>query len=218
MPRVYRKTARASKSTRTCRGCGAPIEAGQEFYLWAKRFGGKQYCHVACGPVKQSWLSNRKTAVIYDMISDANIGSWDPGTLSDFIAVPYGSPVEETGDTIEVETDSLTTELESIADEAESVGDEYESSADNMPESLQYGYQAEAMRDVAERLRDWAQELRDASFENQLDLPEAPEADEGEEPDWNAWWEEAEQAFQDKVGELISTAEDLLGEVPEYEG
>jgi|SRR5215471_7802121 len=215
MPRVHTiKKARAAKRTRTCRGCSQPIQVGDSFYTWEKRFGGPQFCHTACGYPKASWLSNRKTAVIEDAVNELII-DWHPGSLQDLLGCERDKPVPtdvlESG--VELATDELLDQLSGIADEAENVGDEYEASADNMPESLQYGYQAEAMRDVAERLREWAEAMRDGDLDGTLELPEVDDL-----TDWQAWWDEADEALDAKVSELVEAAQELTSDMPEYEG
>lgn len=209
MPRVHTKTKnRGGTKTYTCRYCQQAVEPGQAFYQWTKRYGGPQYCHVACGFPRPSWLSGRKTAIVEDAIQDAGK---DLGALTFEL-----EQTAEPGDTVSLDdvVSDAQSVLESVADEAEGVADEYESSADNMPESLQYGSQAEAMRDVAERLREWADNLR--SFDpttTSADLPEL--TDEGGR---DAWQDDAQTAIDDAVSEIVSDAESLMEDLPEYEG
>lgn len=208
MPRVTQHTARKSKYERLCQTCRKPMEPGQRYYYWSRRFGSygqEYYQHVECGYPRPTQLSSRKTAVVDEavQVAQGELSSWSP-------ELPELDPGETT---FEVDFSDLSAALESVADEAEGVGEEYESSADNMPESLQYGEQAEAMRDVAERLREWAEGLR--SWEPTDDTLELPERDAYE--DEEGWLADVEAAFENLVETLRSDAEDQLNEVPEYE-
>jgi len=101
--------------------------------------------------------------------------------------------------------------LENIADEAESVGQEYADGVQNMPENLQEGETAQMMQEVADELEQWAQELRD--FDPGENVPEEDEFSEEDDP---------AQAFEDATKEYLDTirsaADDLLGQMPEYQG
>lgn len=148
MPRVTRHTARQSTKDRRCRGCGGPIEPGNEYYLWEKRYGGPQFRHVPCGYPRPTELSNRKTAQIEEAIQDADFSSCD--TEEDCQAL-----------------------LENIAQTARDVGEEYRDSFNNMPEGLQQGGTAQAMEQVAEELDSWADDLEGWSWDGQDDDIEA---------------------------------------------
>lgn len=201
MPRVYRKTKSTRGKDYSCAKCGKKIEPGTDYYEFTKRFQSPNRRHVDCGYPKPSDLSSRKTAIIEDAIQALSLGDHVPE------ADDWGAFVE-----------AIVADLSSVADEAESVGDEYESSADSMPDSLQQGYQAEAMRDVATRLRDWADELRE--FGPDSDEPDMPDqTDEDMDEDAEQEWQEAcNVAIDDWADEVRGKAEDMLGDMPEYEG
>jgi hypothetical protein len=211
MPRV--KTGVAAKSDykrpRRCTGCGQPIVKGDRYYTWLKRYGPVDgfFRHVACGAPRPSELSGRKTAVIEDAVLDWTAPGADVTPLESI-------DFEEVPDTLELEPGAFEDPTESVASVAEEVADEYESGVDNMPEGLQYGPTGEAMRDVTERLREWAQELRDKAGEDiTVDLPPY-----GPDDTDDNWLEAAETALNDAWEERVSDLEQLLGEMPEYEG
>lgn len=213
MPRVYTKTARAAQTARLCRYCGKEIEVGHIFHQWQKRYGGKQYCHVACGFPRPSWLSGRKTAVIEDMILDVSkeLDEWDASLMD---ALEDGKPA----DSVEIPGwDDLAEMLSPLSEAANEVADEYEEGVDNLPESLQYGSQAEAMRDVAERLREWAYQF-DSYQPNENTVVDLPDREEYDDDD--SWLADAESIFDDAVTALRDEAKDALNSepVPEYEG
>lgn len=212
MPRVYRKTkSTRGKYTYTCTGCRQTVEPGQEYYEWEKRTGGPKRRHVACGPPRPTELSNRKTAAVEEAVQDVSLSE-----------VAYEVTLDELRDadgTIDLEevASQISDLLSPVADSADEVADEYESGADNMPDSLQDSPTAEAMRDVAERLREWAEELRD--FEPSSSEAEVPERDEDDEDqDDEAWVAAAQDAVDTLISEMVSDAEDKMGDLPEYEG
>lgn len=217
MPRVHRVITRASKFTRSCRGCSQPIEVGQEVYNWKQRFGSTQYRHVTCGYPKPSELSNRKTAVIEDAIQDIDLSHWAD-------AEELLTAAGDDATSVELPVDVIRDALADVASEAESVGEEYQSGADNMPESLQYGSQAEAMREVAGELQEWAGRLQDFDPSlSDVDLPDRPdredaEDDEEHETAMQDWREEAVSVIEAAIEEAAGEANDLLGEMPEYQG
>jgi hypothetical protein len=202
---VHSIVARAAKRSRSCAKCGQPIEVGQSVYRWARKtsYGGiTYYQHVACGQPKPSQLYSRKTAQIEDLLQDA-----------DFDFTEELSESAQPGDTHEIDTSHVESLLGDIADVAESVGDEYGESADNLPEGLQQGYQAEALRDVAERLRYWADELRSLDFETSFPLRELEE-----DEDLEDWRDDMQTQIDDAISKIISDAQDLTADMPEYEG
>jgi hypothetical protein len=96
--------------------------------------------------------------------------------------------------------------LNDIAQTARDVGEEYTSGADNMPENLQYSPTAEAMREVGDELERWADELEQWE-------PEGVEPTEPENED-----ETLEEAQENWLNEQIEEANNLLYDMPEYQG
>jgi hypothetical protein len=210
MPRVHTKTRnRGGKHVYTCSACHKPVEAGESYFTWSRRFGrmGRTYYrHVACGRPRPSELSGRKTAIVEDAMLDAEnaIDAWSE-ELPEFPT-----------DTLDLDTSDLNSALETVADEAVSVGDEYEEGADNMPESLQYGSQAEAMREVADELRQWADELRSwAADDTQVTLPD-PAAYE-DKPE-GSWENDAQGVLDEALDAIREEARSAMEDMPEYQG
>ena len=196
MARVKTKTRnRGGTKTYPCTaGCGKPIEPGETYFTWSRRFGrtGRTYYrHTKCGYPRPTELTSRKTAQVEEAVIDAKeqVSNWSPDLESP-------------------DTDALTSALSDAAQSARDVGEEYESNADAMPENLQYGSQAEAMRDVARELEDWATELEGWS----------PSED---EPvfDADADKQAKEDIFQEWVEKIRGEADEALDEsIPEYQG
>jgi hypothetical protein len=207
MPRGKTATRRRAEVKRpmTSRQCGQPIEVGQTFYYWQKRYQGKSFVHTSCGYPKPTMLSNRKTAQIEEAIQDSSI-TFSPSIPPDW----DGNP-----ETIDIDHGDVTTVLEEIASVARDVGSEYEMGVDIMPEGLQYGPTGEAMREVAQELESWADDLE--SFEPSRDTPDWPERDDDDEDD-EEWERRVEEALENWASDVVTDAEDKLGEMPEYQG
>lgn len=203
MPRVHTVVTRAASKPRSCARCGEPIEIGQTVYKWTRRNWPTAYQHQACGYPRASQLSSRKTAIIDDAIQDAD---WSLGEIELGDAAP--------GDSFDIDTAHLEEILGGIADEADNVASEYSESADNLPEALQYGAQAEALRDVSQRLEEWASDLRSPSFDNtRVELRELDDDESIED-----WRDEMIELINETAEALSQEAQDLVTEVPEYEG
>ena len=202
MPRVHAVIARAAKKSRSCASCFKPIEVGDPVYSWTRRNWPTTYQHQACGFPKPSQLYSRKTAVIEDLLGEADF-SFDDALTED----------DEPGGTHEIDTAHVESVLGDIADVSENVADEYEESADNLPEGLQQGYQAEAMRDIAERLRDWADGLRSVDYDTTIEL-RSLEDDE----DLVDWRDEMQDLLDNAVNAVSEAAQDAMVDMPEYEG
>jgi hypothetical protein len=208
MPRVTSKTKSTRGKTYNCTKCGAPITVGQRFYQWARRFGrsGVTYRrHMDCGFPKPSELSSAKTAVIEDALQDLSLSSWNPQVPEE-----WDGNVES----IDIDHSEITDALQGIADTAREVGSEYEDGVSNMPEGLQQGPTGEAMQEIAQELESWADDLE--SFDPQVDAPDWPERFESEDDD--TWRGRVEDALDTWVADVISEAEDKLGEMPTYQG
>lgn len=193
-----------------CTGCGEPITVGQRYYKWVRRVGPKAGYrrHVECGPPRPTELSGRKTAQVEEAIQDYSAPEADTSVLEQ---LDHDNPPE----TVDVDAGAVFEDAVSgVIDAAESVADEYEEGVSNMPEQLQYAPTGEAMTAVAEALREWAEEIRDkASDTLTVDLPAR-----GPDEDAEQWLELAEQAIQDAWDEYGSEIDDLMGNMPEYEG
>ena len=203
MPRVHtRVKSTRGRETFPCVRCEEPIRVGEQFYTWQQARSPARYQHTSHGYPRPSQLSNRKTALIEDAIQDANetIQNWKPELDDDG---SYGGGYEDVSDAINA-----------VAEQAKDVGSEYESSADNMPESLQYGQQAEAMREVAQELDTWADEIE--SWSPQGDEPDIPDQWTDESDD--DYRQRCEEALSDWADEVRQSAEEKLGDMPEYQG
>lgn len=211
MPRVTQHTARKSKYQRTCTGCGKPVVEGDRYYHWTRRVGPKQgsFRHVACGPPRPTELTSRKTAQVDEAVADYAAPEVDLSVVRSWDTTDTDLP-----DTLELEAGVFEEAVAGVADTAEQVGEEYQDSVSNMPDSLQQGEQASMMEDVADRLREWAEELREKASESiTVDVPPR-----GLDQTGDDWLAEVEQAVQDAWDERASELDDLMGDVPEYEG
>lgn len=217
MPRVstHTKSPRETKRPYRCERCAQAIEPGQRYFKWALRSPGARsgtvfMQHVECGRPRPSQLSRRKTAQIEDAILDAEkaIGEWSLTLDED------GEYSPEWGD--------IESALSDVAGVARDVGQEYQDGFDAMPEGLQQGDVAQALEQVAQELDSWADDLE--SFDPDSDMPDWPnepdEDDEGNvsEDDKQRYERAREQALYDWMDEVRSKAQDMFGDMPQYEG
>lgn len=214
MPRVYTKTAKASKKDRSCTGCREQVEPGQRFYSWTRRFGrtGREYFrHVGCGYPRPTELSSRKTAQIEEAIADAR------PTLDGFVDVE-GLAIEWTPDeamSVEVDYSELSSVLDDIAGVANEVAAEYTESHDNLPENFQQGSTGQAMEDVASELEDWASSMDgwSPSAETTVDIDPI-----GPNETVDEWLDRAKGKVAEALEALQAEAGELLDGMPEYQG
>jgi hypothetical protein len=195
------------------------IRVGDTYYTWARKYGRSgtvYYQHEQCGRPKRSQLSSRKTVAIEDAIDGISLSNWSPELDDDGT---YSGGYED-----------VKSMLEEVASVARDVGQEYQDSYDNMPEGLNQGETAMAMEEVAQELDSWADELE--SFEPSADEPDLPEHEEPEAEDFEdaqewlkareeaeeKWLEACQEALDNWAADVISEAEDLLGNMPEYQG
>jgi len=129
------------------------IKAGDSYYWWSFRFGGKHYSKTH---PRQSQL-----------------------TQSEFLSAAYA--LQEQVEDMEIDPEDLQAvadELRSVADELRTLGQEQEDKIGNMPDSLQDGEVAERTRGRAEACENVAGEL-----ESTADDIETMEEVEGEGDD-----------------------------------
>lgn len=139
----------------------AGVKAGDSYYWWKFRFGGKHYSksHPRPSQLTQSEYLSAAYA-LQEQVEDIRI---DPSDLQ-----------------------AVADELRSVADELRQLGEEQESKIDNMPESLQYSETAEKMRARAEACEECAGELESAADDIEALDPAGEESDEdADEPDGN---------------------------------
>lgn len=197
MPRVYTKT----KSDRgfkvyVCSGCNKPVEPGQQYYTWSRRFGGRgkgvdYYRHVSCGYPRPTQLSSAKTAVVEEAVQDVQ------KEMGEF----HGGMNELVG--------GIAGMLSSVAETAREVAEEYRDGVNNMPDSLQYSPTADAMNSTADELESWADNLDSWEYD-QAEFEWDPDPE-----DEDADRESAEDEWRESVR---SSADDILSEMPYYQG
>lgn len=212
MPRVISRTAtNRAKKVRSCATCGKPLEEGQKYYTWARRFGRSKavyYQHTECGYPRPTQLSGRKTAQVEEAISDAEtaIGAWTP-------ELPEGSDEDLNGFEPD-DTSDVNDALNEVASIARDVASEYEDGVQNMPEGLQQGTTGEAMTEVAQELESWADTLEGWTPSATFSLPDRGDEDETPED----YRERVQSALDDWADEVRNEATDEMGDMPEYQG
>ena len=161
MPRVHR-VLKARKAQP-----GAGIAAGDTYYWWKFRYGGK---HVSKTPPKPSQL-----------------------TQSEY----YGALLTmEENWTTGADRDDAVQAFRSLAEEVESLGSEQSDKLSNMPDSLQQGSTGELLQSRADRCEAIAEALNQAADELEAWTPEesedteAEDGAEGAEPEEDTGWEE----------------------------
>lgn len=227
MPRVHTRTRKRAEVKRAMH-CAGPCKVAQErdgdteirvgdsYYTWARKmaYGGVTYFkHQACGYPRPTQLSNRKTAVIDEAISDAE---WPSATLE--------QPEGWDGDT-SILNDQAVSFIEdvkasavSIAEVAREVGQEYQEAFDNMPEGLNQGSTGQALEEVARELETWADEIE--SWDPTSDEPDWPEREEtpdGEES-LDDFFQRCVEAFETWATDVVDEAQSQSSEYPEYNG
>jgi hypothetical protein len=118
------------------------IKAGESYYWWKFRRGGKHYSKTAPRPSQLTQSEYLSSAyALQEQVEDMKI---DPGDLQ-----------------------AAADELRSVADEVRNLGQEQEDRIGNMPDSLQDGEVAEMMRGRAEACEELAGELESAADETE---------------------------------------------------
>lgn len=226
MPRVNS----AKKSSRgkdiRCEACGKSITAGQEYYFWEFRYGGKHNQHKACGMPKASQLTQSKLSAAYSAIESAE------KQLNDFTVNDADGKFDL--DTAKSAPADIANILNECASEIESVRDEYQESLDNMPDGTQDGAVGSEIQEKIENLESFVSDLQDAAndieneeFESEDTEPEEPKRedfeDQGEhgddqfadcmadyEAELAEYNEKIPKAMQEWVNELVSKAQEAL--------
>lgn len=210
MPRVTTKMRnRGGTKTYLCTGCGQPVEPGQKYYEWSRRFGmsGSTYRrHVKCGYPRPTELSSAKTAVVQEAIEVATdqINSWSVELTG----------IEDPDESISLEVGDIESALGDAASAAHEAAEEYEQGADAMPEALSYSPTAEAMREVAEELRGWATDVEQWSADiGEVELPDRDDGETDEE-----WQARCSEEVDDAVSAIRDSAIDAMSDLPSYGG
>jgi uncharacterized protein YukE len=195
----------------TCRKCQKEIIAGQQYYRWEFRYGPACVQHVACGYPKASQLTQSKMSTAYAAIETAE---------------------DVLNGTIECVED-IAAVLNDCAGEIRSVADEYQEGIDNMPEGLQQGAVAQESEEKIEQLNSFADSLEEKAGEIESATNDDFTEEEPEEPDeeeteleieeftaacaeWETkhaeWAALKAEADAEWLSQLVSDAQDVLGE------
>lgn len=152
----------------------AGIKAGESYYWWSFRFGGKHYSKT---PPKPSQLT----------------GS---AFMSQFLSI------QEQFQELEAD-ESLEDNVQNLKDELESLKDETQGSLDNMPEGLQQGSTGELLQERIDAIDGWISDLDaiDFSFDDEERNEEA-EADLSDDEKEEARQERASAFWQEKLDEV----------------
>lgn len=70
MPRLSMKTKAARGKEYRCDKCREEIVAGEQYWSWAFRYGGKHHQHVKCGRPRQSQLTQSRLGEIYAAVEE----------------------------------------------------------------------------------------------------------------------------------------------------
>lgn len=244
MPRVHTTTKSRQGKTYDCVKCYKPITAGQTFYWWKKRVGGTYRQHTECGYPRPSQLSGRKTAVIEDALQDLNLGEVKVELPEGFEIQETGNAydIEDAVEQITAALADVASEARSVGEEYEASADNMPDSLQQGYQAEAMRDVNQRLQDWAEQLEDPC-----SSGTTTVDLPDqadhsekCPSCTGGEVPgpggvgvrdcpackgtghtdvfDVEGWREAAQQAIDEAVAELVNEAEQLTGEMPEYEG
>ena len=155
------------------------IKAGDSYYWWKFRYGGKRYSKTQPRPSQL--------------------------TQSEYLSTVYG--LQEQIEDMPIDANDLLSaadELRSVADEIRNLGEEQESKIDNMPDSLQYSETAERLRTRASLCEELAGELESAAddIEN-LEVTEINE-EECDEDEREMREEEAREEVVSQAQDILS--------------
>lgn len=170
---------KARKSPGKCATCGRVIEAGESYYSWAFRYGGK-HCGCSSHFPKPSQLTQSKMGTALAALEDAqdNLDGWGDRPDEKLPLSLENMPSEE----------DLKPILDDAASQLNDVASEYREAAEAM------GGAGAENEERADTLETAASELENADFESFEDWKES-NMDEGEEvtPDRIAEWVEAQR-------------------------
>jgi hypothetical protein len=208
MARVtFVKSARASKSKRTCFTCGTEINEGDSYRWFASRIGRSSF--------RRNYCVNHNPRPSHM-------------TTSDKLSQLYAAQ-ENVEDALEVQNfsrDDIALALNDAAEQAKGVGEEYTESADNIEDGFGHETQmSEEIREKAENCEEWASTLEEAAYEvEQLADPDSdPEHDEefhdrvdaaigvnegdpSYEEEWASAIESVREEIREEIRELATTA------------
>ncbi len=187
MPRVHHvKKARKDNPA---------VKAGESYYWWKFRYGGKQYSKTRPRPSQ--------------LTQSAYFGS-------------IRSLVETIEDATVTDQDQLNDLKDQVRDELESIQSECQDSLDNMPDSLQYSPTGEMLQ---ERVDACDSAISDLDMIDEFDFEENPFEDEYDEDDFDDDKEREEVRDQHEKDEdsrreqeLIEYCEESVSQLIEYVG
>lgn len=173
-----KKKNKAGKPYSCCR-CSEKIVAGQEYYVWAFRYGGKYRQHATHGAPKPSQLTQSKMSGAYAAIETAEEAINTATTVAD-----------------------IASALNDCAQSIEEVHGEYQEGLDNMPDGLrdaaengETGERMNGLEEFKDNLESVASDIESEEYEE----PGDGEAGAFTEEDW---LEEQKQKAQDALGEF----------------
>ena len=187
MARAKLKTKnKAGKPYRCCR-CSEPIIAGQGYYVWKFRYGGKYMQHATHGAPKPSQLTQSKMSGAYSAIEAAEDAINAAATADD-----------------------IASALNDCASSIEDVRSEYEEGLDNMPDGLREAAESGETGERMQALEEFKDSLESAASDIESEEFEA------EEPGEDVPLDEAAKALAEKkqewLDDLKQRASDALGE------
>jgi hypothetical protein len=158
------------------------VKKGESYYWWSFRFGGKHYSKTY--PKRSQLTQSDFLSQLYDL--EDRISESSAGTKDDF--------------------DSLK---EEFVDEIENLSSECEDKLNNMPEQLQSSSSGETLQERIDALQSWSSDIESIECE---DYDEAELREEIKTNNENFTEEELEEAFEEKVREIVDTALEELKE------
>tara|TARA_R110002124_G_scaffold128157_2_gene288510 strand:+ start:165 stop:680 length:516 start_codon:yes stop_codon:yes gene_type:complete len=122
------------------------VKAGEPYYWWAFRYGGKHYS--ATRPRPSQLTGNEKLSnalVLGEELEDLTI------------------PEAEDTDALKAAFQEVSDQLNNIADQIDDVVSQYQESADNIRESFSESALADEFDEKVSELEDWAENVREAA-------------------------------------------------------
>lgn len=141
MPRVQQKTKNRAGGARTCGRCGEEILAGERYFTWAFRYGGRRW-HCHRHPPKRSELTQSKLADVYGAIEDAEDQLASTETVADIEAL-----------------------VAEVAERVREVAQEYEDAAEAFGNSGPNQEAADELGGFADELESWTPSEEDDDTE-----------------------------------------------------
>jgi hypothetical protein len=153
VPRVEtKKRNKGGKRTYQRSRCQQDILAGEEYYTWAFRYGGRRWRHVKCGYPRQSELTQSLMSDVYATIE----------MLED---LPEDAPLED-----------LVSAMQDISASAEDVAQQYRDAAEHFGGEGENAERADELENWQSEVENAASELEslisDAADESELPDPD----------------------------------------------